>query len=272
MSDAVPGAVLLVGAGKMGGALLQGWIGRGWAPRLTVVDPQPPEALRRLADLHGFALAGAVTGLAPPDIVVLAVKPQMLDAVAPALRPLCGPGTLLVSILAGKTGADLAARLPVGAIVRAMPNTPAAVGRGIAGAYARPGVGDAHRAQAEALLGAVGSVEWLTEEALIDAVTAVSGSGPAYVFLMVEALAAAGRAVGLEAGQADRLARATVVGAGALLEAEPATGADQLRRNVTSPGGTTAAALAVLQGEEALAGLLRRAVEAARDRARALAG
>lgn len=272
MTNPLPGAVLLVGAGKMGGALLQGWLGRGWAGQLTVVDPHVPEGLRRQADAQGFAVAASVAGLARPDVLVLAVKPQMLEAVAPALRPLCGPETLLVSILAGKTVADLAARLPAGAIVRAMPNTPAAVGRGIAGAYAAPGLGERHRAMAEALLGAVGGVEWLAEEELIDAVTAVSGSGPAYVFLMVEALAAAAQAVGLEAAQADRFARATVVGAGALLDAEPGTGADQLRRNVTSPGGTTAAALAVLQEGDALAGLLRTAVEAARDRARALAG
>lgn len=272
MTDAGPGAVLLIGAGKMGGALLQGWVGRGWAAQLTVVDPQLPDALRRNAEAHGITVAGSVDGLEPPDVIVLAVKPQMLEAVAPALRPLCGPGTLLMSILAGKTEADLAARLPAGAIIRAIPNTPAAVGRGIAGAYAGPKVGAVHRARAEALLAAVGQVEWLAEEALIDAVTAVSGSGPAYVFLMVEALAAAGRAIGLEAGQADRFARATVVGAGALLDAEPGTGADQLRRNVTSPGGTTAAALAVLQGDDALTALLRTAVAAARDRARALAG
>lgn len=266
-----PGTVLLVGAGKMGGALLQGWLGRGWAGRLTVVDPQAPEALRRQADEHGFVVTASAAGLAPPAVVVLAIKPQMLDAAAPALRPLCGPDTLLVSILAGKTVADLAARLPAGSIVRAMPNTPAAVGRGIAGAYAGPGLPDRHRTAVEALLGAVGGVEWLAEEGLIDAVTAVSGSGPAYVFLMVEVLAAAGRAVGLEGAQADRFARATVVGAGALLEAAPDTAA-QLRHNVTSPGGTTAAAIAVLQDDEALAGLMRTAVEAARDRARALAG
>lgn len=272
MTGGLPGAVLLVGAGKMGGALLQGWLGRGWAAQLTVIDPGMPEALRRQAEERGFRMAASVTGLVPPDVIVLAVKPQMLDAVALALRPLCGPDTLLVSILAGKTVANLQARLPAGAIVRAMPNTPAAVGRGIAGAYAGPALGERHRACAEALLGAVGDVEWLADEALIDAVTAVSGSGPAYVFLMVEGLAAAARAVGLEAAQAERFARATIVGAGALLEAEPLTGADQLRRNVTSPGGTTAAALAVLQDSEALAVLLLKAVEAARDRARALAG
>lgn len=272
MTDAGSGAVLLVGAGKMGGALLNGWIGRGWAPQLTVVDPNLPEALRRHAGLHGFTVTDTVAGLAPHDVIVLAIKPQMLDAVAPALRPLCGPGTLLISILAGKTETDLAARLPAGAIVRAMPNTPAAVSHGITGAYAGPKVGGGHRVRAEALLGAVGEVEWLADELLIDAVTAVSGSGPAYVFLMVEALAAAACSIGLEAGQADRLARATVIGAGALLDAEPGTGAGQLRRNVTSPGGTTAAALAVLQGDEALAELIRKAVEAARDRARALAG
>lgn len=272
MSQPLPGRVVLVGAGKMGGALLQGWLAQGWGPQLTVVDPAPAATLQDGAARHGFALATGPAGLAPPAALVLAIKPQMLDGAAAVLQSLCGPETLLLSVLAGKTVADLAARLPTAAIVRAMPNTPAAVGRGITGAWANPSVRDSQRHLTAALLGAVGTVEWLTDEAAIDAVTAVSGSGPAYVFLLVEALAEAARSVGLAADQADRFARATVVGAGALMDADPAVPVADLRRNVTSPAGTTAAALGVLMDDGALAALMTRAVTAARDRARALAG
>ena len=265
------GDVVLVGAGKMGGALLRGWVGRGWSSRLTVIDPAPAPALVADAARHGFRLAASPEGLPKAATLVLAVKPQMLDAVTPSLAALCGPDTLLISIMAGKTAADLSARLP-GRVVRAMPNTPAAVGRGVTGAFAAAGVDADGVARATALLEAVGTVEWLPDEGLIDAVTAVSGSGPAYVFHLVEALAEGGVALGLEAAQAERFARATVAGAGALLDAEAGTGADELRRNVTSPGGTTAAALGVLMGEGALTTLMREAVRAARDRARELAG
>ena len=177
-----------------------------------------------------------------------------------------------MSILAGKRIADLAARLPTQAVVRAMPNTPAAIGRGVTGAYASAATSAAQRALSDALLSAVGGVEWVDDEALIDVVTAVSGSGPAYVFYFAECLAAAGAEAGLPAALAARLARATVEGAGELMRRQPETGPDELRRRVTSPGGTTAAALEVLEAPDGLAALMRRAVAAAKRRAGELSG
>ena len=202
---------------------------------------------------------------------MLAVKPQALGVVAPTLQSLAGPATLVVSVIAGKTIAELSARLPLAkAFVRVMPNTPAAVGRGAAAGAANGAVSDLQRGWTEKLMRAVGMFEWVDDEGLIDAVTALSGSGPAYVFALVEAMAKAGVAVGLPAELAMRLARATIEGAGELMHREPAIPAATLRQNVTSPGGTTAAALGVLQGE--LDRLMERAVTAARDRARELGG
>lgn len=268
----LPRAVLLLGAGRMGGALLRGWLDAGVAPAdVQVIDPHPSEELRALAHRLGFGLNRPVPGVTP-EVVVLAVKPQMFADAAPALADVRLDGAVAVSIMAGKTVADVSARVPAAAVVRAMPNTPAAVGRGVTGAFAEPRVTARQRAAAGALLSCVGSVEWLPREDLVDAVTAVSGSGPAYVFFLTECLAVAARAVGLDADVAARLARATVEGAGALMTADPGTDVDQLRRNVTSPGGTTAAALDVLGGDDALRPLMVRAVQAARDRAAQLAG
>ena len=203
---------------------------------------------------------------------MLAVKPQALAAAAPSLQTSPGRDTLVVSVVAGKTIAELAARFPAArAFVRVMPNTPAAVGRGAAAGAANAAVSAAQRGWTERLMRAVGMFEWVADEALIDAVTALSGSGPAYAFALVEAMAKAGEAVGSAPDLAMRLARATVEGAGELMAREPATPAATLRQNVTSPGGTTAAALGVLQGP-ALEPLLTRAVTAARDRARELGG
>lgn len=269
----LPRSVLLVGAGKMGGALLRGWLGKGMDPRgLTVTDPHASEDIATLAAGSGFALNADLAGLAPPEVLVLAVKPQMLADAAPALATLRLDDTLVLSIMAGKTLADIEARVPARAVVRAMPNTPAAVGRGIAGAYANAAVTPDQKEVADAMLSAVGQVVWLDREADIDAVTAVSGSGPAYVFLLAECLAEAARRIGLASDVADRLARATVEGAGALMQGEPSVAPGQLRRNVTSPGGTTAAALAVLEHEGALSELIAAAVIAARARAVDLAG
>ncbi|AWN40588.1 pyrroline-5-carboxylate reductase [Methylobacterium durans] len=267
----LPASLTLVGAGKMGGAMLAGWLAGGLDPRRTaIVEAAPSPEIVELCAARGLALNPA----APPvsEAVVLAIKPQGLAATAPDLGPLIGPDTLVVSILAGKTIADLKARLPgARAVVRAMPNLPASIGRGATGAAASPEVTPRQRDRADALLRAAGLVEWLDDEALIDAVTAVSGSGPAYVFLLAEALAEAGVSAGLPAEIAARLARATVAGAGALLDAE-ATEAAQLRRNVTSPGGTTAAALDVLMRADGMPALLREAVAAAKRRAGELAG
>jgi pyrroline-5-carboxylate reductase len=208
------------------------------------------------------------------DVVVLAVKPQALDSVASALSASVTEQTLLISVLAGKTILDIKARAPrVRAVVRAMPNTPAAVQRGISGCAASAEVSPDQRRVATRLLSAIGQVVWVEGEHLIDAVTAVSGSGPAYVFHLVEALASAGVAAGLPAATAMQLARATVEGAGELLFRQPEVTAEQLRRNVTSPGGTTEAALSVLMDEHmGLPPLMAKAVEAARRRGQELAG
>jgi pyrroline-5-carboxylate reductase len=265
--------ILLIGAGKMGGAMLEGWLKDGLAPAdVAVVDPNPSERMRALADL-GLRLNPAVDAIGQVDCLLLAVKPQMLDAAAGTLAAVAGPETLLISVVAGKTIADLRSRAPrVRAVVRAMPNTPAAVGRGITGCAASPDVTDVQRAFTNRLLAAIGRVEWVPTEDLIDAVTAVSGSGPAYVFHLVEAMAEAGEAAGLPPDLAMRLARATVEGAGELLFQDAATSAAQLRRNVTSPAGTTAAALEVLMADDGLAPLMRKAVAAAKRRAGELSG
>ena len=267
----MPASLMLAGAGKMGGAMLAGWLDAGLDPRrTTLIDPVPAREIVDLCARDGIALNPPDPG--PAAVLVLGIKPQGLDAAAPVLDRLIGRDTLLVSILAGKTVADLRGRLPrARAVVRAMPNLPASIGRGATGAYANPEVAPEQRAAAEALLAANGTVAWLSDEAQIDAVTAVSGSGPAYVFLLAEALAEAGVAAGLDPRVARDLARATVEGAGALLAASPAE-AEELRRNVTSPGGTTAAALDVLMRPDGLGALMRDAVAAAKRRAGELSG
>jgi pyrroline-5-carboxylate reductase len=271
---ALPASLALVGAGRMGTAMLQGWLAMGLpTDAVSIFEPAPSPDLTALCRDKGLRLNPSMQQASAPDVLVLAIKPQMLDAAAPGLAPLAGKGTLVLSILAGKRIADLAARFPqAAAIVRAMPNTPAAIGRGISGVVANPAVTERQRGYTSALLGAVGQVEWLDDERLIDAVTAVSGSGPAYVFLLAESLAKAGEAAGLPADLALRLARATVEGSGELMRLSPETPPSTLRENVTSPGGTTAAALAVLMGAEGLDLLMRDAVAAALRRAGELSG
>jgi pyrroline-5-carboxylate reductase len=269
-----PHSLVLVGAGKMGEALLRGWLAGGLAPdRVTIIEPHPSPAIAELAAERAIALNPPAATLAAPDALFLAIKPQSLEAAAPALTWLASPDTLVVSILAGKRVADLAARLPhARAFVRVMPNTPAAVGRGASAGAASAAVTAEQRGWTEKLMRAVGLFEWLADETLIDAVTAVSGSGPAYVFALVEAMAEAGVKLGLSAELAMKLARATVEGAGELLHREPTIAAAKLRENVTSPGGTTAAALAILRAPDGYPALLAKAATAARDRARELAG
>lgn len=261
--------ILLVGCGKMGGAMLAGWLARGASPAdIVIVDPAAPPPDR--AGLRAFKTAEEVPTAFKPEIVVVAVKPQMMDAALPGLKRFSEAAFL--SIAAGRTLASFARALGDRvAVVRAMPNTPAAIGRGISVAVANPHVGAGQRQACEALLAAVGVVEWVEDEALIDAVTAVSGSGPAYVFLLAETLAEAGVAVGLPRDLAERLARATVAGAGELLHQSPEP-ASKLRENVTSPKGTTYAALQVLQADSGLPQLMKRAVAAAAARSRELAG
>ena len=267
-------SIVLVGAGKMGFAMLQGWAKLGFAgSNVVVLEPSPYPELATLCAEKGIRLNPDQSSVRAPQILVVAIKPQTLDAAASRLAALAGPQTLIVSILAGKSIGDLAARAPkAGGIVRAMPNTPAAIGRGVTGATPSAGVIDAQRLQAQSPLSVVGSVEWVADESLIDAVTAVSGSGPAYVFLLAECLAAAGAAAGLPADLAARLARATVEGAGELMYRSPETAPAQLRVNVTSPGGTTEAALRVLMADDGLKPLMERAVAAADARAKALSG
>jgi pyrroline-5-carboxylate reductase len=268
---AMPASLVLAGAGKMGGAMLAGWLAAGLDPRrTTLIDPVPSRAIVDLCAERGLALNPP--NPEPGAVLVLGIKPQGLEAAAHGLDRLIGRDTLVVSILAGKTVANLCERLPrARAVVRAMPNLPASIGRGATGAYASPEVTPGQRASADALLAANGIVAWLADEAQIDAVTAVSGSGPAYVFLLAEVLAEAGIVAGLNPEVARSLARATVSGAGALLDANPADAAE-LRHNVTSPGGTTAAALDVLMRPDGLGALMREAVLAARQRAEELAG
>ncbi|MFD1332377.1 pyrroline-5-carboxylate reductase [Methylopila musalis] len=267
------GPIVLIGAGKMGGALLEGWLAGGLDPALAaVVDPGLPPDAKAAFKRRGVRTSPDPDTIAAPAAVVLAVKPQMVAEALPVAARFMAPGAVLVSVLAGVTATRLAAGLPDGAaVVRAMPNTPDAIARGVTGAVAAATVTPAQKALADALLKAGGQVEWLDDEGLIDAVTGVSGSGPAYVFLLAEALAEAGVKAGLPADLAGRLARATVEGAGELLRRSPET-PETLRRNVTSPNGTTAAALAVLMADDGFAPLLTRAVAAATDRSRELAG
>lgn len=262
--------LLLVGCGRMGGALLKGWIGAGIAPdAVLVMDPAladgvVPEGVRAVADLA--ALGESLT----PRMIVLAVKPQVMDQALPGLVPFTDLGAAVLSIAAGKSLDTFKAAFgPEAPVIRAMPNTPAAIGRGITAAVANPRVDGATRELAELLLSTVGAFVWLDDEKHMDAVTAVSGSGPAYVFYLTECLASAGAAAGLPPELSQKLALHTVAGAGALL-AEGDLSPAELREAVTSPAGTTAAALDVLMSEKGLSTLMRRAVAAATKRSREL--
>jgi pyrroline-5-carboxylate reductase len=265
------GLLVLLGAGKMGGALLEGWLRLGLDPKnVAVIEPALTPQIAALTQ-RGVQVNPPLQALKNAAAIVLAVKPQVAPQAIPPLEPLLGPKTVVVSIMAGRTLKFLADALAKPcAIVRAMPNTPAAIGRGITVAVAR-GADDAQRALADRLLSATGAVEWTDDEALMDAVTAVSGSGPAYVFLLAETLTQAGTAAGLPKELAAKLARETIAGSGELLHRSPLDAA-VLRENVTSPAGTTAAALAVLMGQDGLAALMEKAVAAATARSRELAG
>jgi pyrroline-5-carboxylate reductase len=263
------GTLVLIGAGKMGGAMLEGWLALGLDPaKIAVMEPKPSDSIAALAT-RGIRLNPKSVDDA--SVIVIAIKPQEAAAVVPTLKPLVRANTVAISIMAGPKLSFLQGALGDVAIVRAMPNTPAAIGRGITVAVPNSRVTNEQRAVADTLLRAVGAVEWVSDEALIDAVTAVSGSGPAYVFLLAESLARAGAAAGLPADLSARLARATVSGAGELLH-RSSVDAATLRQNVTSPGGTTAAALGVLMGQDGLDPLMEAAVGAATKRSRELAG
>ena len=268
MTDAVLPPLLLLGGGKMGSAMLVGWRERGIS-RVVVIDPGAEAQALAGDGVEVVPSIGAVPAGFAPGAVILAVKPQMAEAAVDGLARFAGEA-VIVSIMAGITINWLAGRFPGGAIVRAMPNTPAAVRQGITVAVAGAGVAPARRALAEALLGAVGDVAMVDDEALLDPVTAVSGGGPAYVFLLVELLEAAALEQGIPADLARRLARQTVIGSAALLAASDQP-ADALRRAVTSPKGTTERALAVLMDDAAWPDAMRRAIAAATARSRELA-
>ena len=249
--------------------MLAGWLAQGLdAGKVAVIEPHPSDDLRALLT-KGVRLNPPPKDIGAAATLVVALKPQSFREAGPAIKPFAGPATLVVSIMAGTTIASIEA-VCGGSVVRAMPNTPAAIGRGITVAVAANNVSAAQRAVADALLRATGSVEWVDDEGLMDAVTAVSGSGPAYIFLLAEELARAGVEAGLPPDLATKLARETVAGSGELLHRSELSSAT-LRQNVTSPGGTTAAALEVLMAKDGMQPLLTRAVAAATRRSRELA-
>ncbi len=267
------GTLLLAGAGNMGGAMLAGWLERGLDPKkILIQDPSPPPAMMALLTKHAITPQSSIAALdRPPAVLLAAVKPQVMDKVFAPLAKLAGPDTVVLSVAAGRTIASYACHLPPNtAIVRTIPNTPASVGRGITVAVANPHVTARQRKMCDDLLAAVGAVAWVDDEALIDPVTAVSGSGPAYVFLLAECLAEAGVKAGLPADLAEQLARWTVSGAGELLHRSDLPAAT-LRQNVTSPNGTTYAALQVLMAEKGLQPIMTEAVAAATKRSKELA-
>lgn len=262
------GPVVLVGAGKMGLAMARGWIASGLPPdRLVLVDPMAGDAAMAFAADTNVRLLASIEGVLT-HVLVLAVKPQNMIPVMEQVQPSVGKHTLVISIAAGISLHTLAAGLDTDRVVRAMPNTPAQLGKGITGAVGLR-ISGADREVANLLLRAAGDVVWFDAENMIDAVTAVSGSGPAYVFYMVEALAVAAMRQGFDPAQAMHFARQTIIGAAALLEADDSP-ASLLRENVTSPKGTTAAALSVLMAADGLEPLMERAVRAARHRSEEL--
>lgn len=268
--------ILLIGCGKMGSAMLSGWLKQGLkADAVQIVDPYLEPIKSAFGVLPEDALHETVDALAQklvPSFVILAVKPQMMDDALKSLQSFNLSSSVILSVAAGKTidyfTGHLGSDQP---IIRAMPNTPAAIGRGITVCTANRFVSDEHKVISTTLLETVSTVEWIDDESLMDAVTALSGSGPAYVFYMVEAMAAAGESIGLPAELSKKLARETVSGSGALLDASEEN-ASRLRENVTSPGGTTAAALDVLMGDDGIAKIMRRAMQQAKIRSKELAG
>jgi pyrroline-5-carboxylate reductase len=259
--------VLLIGCGKMGGALLRRWQELTLYKDVCIVEPAPIPLLQA----RQVPEAAQIPKTFKPDVLVVAVKPQTLPEMLRQYKPYAAKGALVVSIAAGKRIAFFEKELGKTArILRAMPNLPAAVGEGVTVACANRNVTKPQRTQGQALLAAVGEVLWVENEKLLDPVTALSGSGPAYVFLLIEALAAAGAAAGLDPALAGRLARQTVIGAAALAKAEAGTAASKLRENVTSRGGTTAAALDVLMAANGIQPLFDKALKAATKRAEEL--
>lgn len=266
------GTLVLVGAGKMGGAMLQGWLKGGADPaKVVALDPAPPPEMKAMIEKAGVRLNPPISSITDAEVVIIAVKPQLMEDVLPAVVPLKASKPLILSVAAGKTIASYERHFGSdAAVIRTIPNTPAAVGRGITAMASNPNVSPTQLALARTLLESVGEVVTVDNEAMIDAVTAVSGSGPAYVFYLTECLAAAGEKVGLPKDLAMQLARATVSGSGELMR-QSGIGAATLRQNVTSPKGTTYAALQILMAENGMQPLFDKAIEAATTRSRELA-
>ena len=266
------GTLVLVGAGKMGGAMLEGWLNGGANPgKVVALDPAPPPEIKAMLEKHGVRLNPPVWGISDAEVVVVAVKPQVMEDVLPEIVPLNASRPLILSVAAGKTIASFERHFGSdAAVIRTIPNTPAAIGRGITAMAANSNVSAVQLELARTLLSAVGEVVTVENETLIDAATAVSGSGPAYVFYLTECLAAAGEKVGLPAELAMQLARATVAGSGELMRLSGIAAAT-LRQNVTSPKGTTYAALQILMAEDGMQPLFDKAIDAATKRSRELA-
>ena len=272
MSINLKGTLVLVGAGKMGGAMLEGWLASGADPKkIAALDPHVSDEMKTLLAKHDVALNPAIASITDTEVVLVAVKPQVMEEVLPTVKSLGASKPLILSVAAGKTIATFERHFGANAaVIRTIPNTPAAIGRGITAMCANPHVSPAQLKLAEALLTSIGEVVTVDNEALIDSATALSGSGPAYIFYMTECLAKAGEAVGLSPALAMQLARATVAGSGELMRVT-GTPAATLRQNVTSPTGTTYAALQVLMADDGMEPLLVKAVKAAADRSRELA-
>jgi pyrroline-5-carboxylate reductase len=272
VSISLKGTLVLVGAGKMGGAMLEGWLASGVDPKkIAALDPHASDEMKVLLANHGVALNPAIAGITDAEVILVAVKPHVMEEVLPTIIGLGASKPLILSIAAGKTIASFERHFGTSAaIIRTIPNTPAAIGRGITAMCANANVSASQMQLAAHLLQAIGEVVTVEREELIDSATAVSGSGPAYVFYMTECLAKAGEKVGLPPALAMQLARATVSGSGELMRVTGIEAAT-LRQNVTSPNGTTHAALQVLMGEGGMEPLLAKAIEAATDRSRELA-
>ena len=273
MTEEMKRPLLLVGCGKMGGAMLSGWRDSGIAAAgVTVVEPFGATEFADAADVTIYADGADLPADLDPEVIVFAVKPQQMDAVAPSYARFAGSSCVFLSIAAGKTIGYFEGQFGAeAAIVRAMPNTPAAIGQGISVLCPNANVSDGQAALCQQLMQAVGDAVTVSDEGLIDAVTALSGGGPAYVFLLIECLGAAGITAGLPKDLAEQLALATVAGSGQLaLTSDEAP--SQLRENVTSPGGTTLEALKILMADNGLQPLMTRAIAAATERSRELAG
>ena len=272
MSITLKGTLVLAGCGKMGGAMLEGWLKAGAdAKKIVAVDPQPPQEVQDLLAKHGIRHNPPIASITDAEVIIVAVKPQVMEDVLPNLISLKSSKPLILSVAAGKTIATFAKHFGQdAAIIRTIPNTPAAIGRGITAMSSNSNVTATQMALATALLSSTGEVVTVENEYMIDLVTAVSGSGPAYVFYLTECLANAGVKIGLPAGLAMQLARATVAGSGELMR-QSGIDAATLRQNVTSPKGTTYAALQVLMADDGMKPLFEKAIAAAALRSKELA-